>query len=297
MTKVTFEALLKAGVHFGHLKRKWNPKMSPYIFMEKNKIHIIDLKKTIAKIEEACAAAKQIAKSGRKILFVATKRQAKDIIENSAKSVNMPYVTERWPGGLLTNFATIRKTVRKMQSLDKLINDPSFNNLSKKERLIITRQREKLDKDFASIASMVRLPAALFIVDTLQEHIAVAEAVKLNIPIIGIVDTNADPTIIDFPIPANDDSQKSIEIIVNAITEAIKNGLDETTKHKKSIQKTAKESKTQTQKQTTKDKKSIDKPVKKDNNEQETKSKLTHPASNKNLSNQKKKKEKVETKS
>ncbi len=227
MAKVTFEEMLDAGVHFGHLRRKWNPNMAPYIFMERNGIHIIDLYKTQAKLDDALKALKQIAKSGRKVLFVATKKQAKDIVAESVKKVNMPYVTERWPGGMLTNFATIRKAVRKMTAIDKMKTTSSWNNLSKRERLQIDRERAKLEKNLGSIADMSRLPAALFIVDILKENIAVAEARKLNIPTFALVDTNSDPTLIDFPIPANDDASKSISLMVNAATQAIAEGLAE----------------------------------------------------------------------
>ncbi|HPK04956.1 MAG TPA: 30S ribosomal protein S2 [Bacteroidales bacterium] len=227
MTRATFEELLDAGVHFGHLKRKWNPNMAPYIFMERNGIHIIDLYKTQAKLDEAAAAAKQIAKSGKKILLVATKKQAKDIVANLATSVGMPYVTERWPGGLLTNFATIRKAVRKMSALDKLMTNENFNRFSKRERLQITRERAKLEKQLGSIADLNRLPSALFIVDIMKEHIAVAEARKLNIPTIAIVDTNSNPNEVDFPIPANDDAAKSIQLILSKLSEAISEGLEE----------------------------------------------------------------------
>ncbi|MGB4204821.1 MAG: 30S ribosomal protein S2 [Bacteroidales bacterium] len=227
MTRATFEELLDAGVHFGHLKRKWNPNMAPYIFMERNGIHIIDLYKTQAKLDEAAAAVKQIAKSGKKILLVATKKQAKDIVANLATSVGMPYVTERWPGGLLTNFATIRKAVRKMSALDKLMTNENFNRFSKRERLQITRERAKLEKQLGSIADLNRLPSALFIVDIMKEHIAVAEARKLNIPTIAIVDTNSNPNEVDFPIPANDDAAKSIQLILSKLTEAITEGLEE----------------------------------------------------------------------
>ncbi len=227
MSRTTFDNLLDAGVHFGHLRRKWNPNMAPYIFMERNGIHIIDLYKTMAKIDEAASALKQISKSGKRILFVATKKQAKEIVAELVKRVNMPYVTERWPGGMLTNFATIRKAVRKMASIDKLISSPSYNNLSKKERLTITRERAKLEKNLGSIADLNRLPAAIFIVDILKEHIAVAEAKKLNIPTFAIVDTNSDPRQVDFPIPANDDASKSIALIVDAMVKAIEEGLME----------------------------------------------------------------------
>lgn len=227
MPRTNFEELLDAGVHFGHLKRKWNPNMAPYIFMERNGIHILDLYKTAAKIEEAASALKQIAKSGKKILFVATKKQAKDIVAEKIKRVGMPYVTERWPGGMLTNFATIRKAVRKMAAIDNMANDPSFTNISKRERLQIARERAKLEKQLGSIADLNRLPSALFIIDILKEHIAVAEAKKLNIPTFAIVDTNSDPKKIDFPIPANDDASKSISLIVEIMIKAIEEGLME----------------------------------------------------------------------
>jgi len=227
MARTNYNELLDAGVHFGHLKRKWNPNMAPYIFMERNGIHIIDLNKTIAKIDEAAAAMKQIAKSGKKILFVATKKQAKDVVADHVKKVNMPYVTERWPGGMLTNFATIRKAVKKMTTIDKMATDGTFDNISKKERLQVTRERAKLEKQFGSIVDLSRLPAAIFIVDIMKEHIAVAEAQKLNIPTFAIVDTNSNPNEIDFPIPANDDASKSISIIVKTMIEAIQEGLAE----------------------------------------------------------------------
>ncbi len=227
MPRTNFEELLDAGVHFGHLKRKWNPNMAPYIFMERNGIHIIDLYKTAAKIEEAASAMKQIAKSGKKILFVATKKQAKDIVAEKIKRVGMPYVTERWPGGMLTNFATIRKAVRKMASIDSMTKDESFKNISKRERLQIARERAKLEKQLGSIADLNRLPSALFVVDILKEHIAIAEAKKLNIPTFAIVDTNSDPKKVDFPIPANDDASKSISLIVEIMIKAIEEGLME----------------------------------------------------------------------
>ncbi len=243
MVKVTFDEMLEAGVHFGHLKRKWNPSMAPYIFMERNGIHIIDLYKTQAKLEEASAAMKQIAKSGRRILFVSTKKQAKDIVSEMAKKINMPYVTERWPGGMLTNFATIRKAIRKMSNIDKLITTNSWKNLSKRERLQVTRERAKLEKNLGSIADMARIPAALFIVDINKEKIAVAEARKLNIPIFAMVDTNTDPNLIDFPIPANDDASKSITLIVNVVTSAVAEGLAERkmAREKSAAEKKAKE--------------------------------------------------------
>jgi small subunit ribosomal protein S2 len=225
MSRTSFDTLLEAGVHFGHLRRKWNPAMAPYIFMERNGIHIIDLYKTMAKIDEAANAMKGIARSGKKILFVATKKQAKEIVSELVKRVNMPYVTERWPGGMLTNFATIRKAVRKMTSIDKLMVSPSYNNLSKKERLTITRERAKLEKNLGSIADLSRLPAALFIVDILKEDIALLEARKLNIPTFAIVDTNSDPRLVDFPIPANDDASKSIQLIIEIMVNAIEEGL------------------------------------------------------------------------
>jgi len=227
MARTTFDDLLDAGVHFGHLRRKWNPNMAPYIFMERNGIHIIDLHKTVAKIDEAASALKQISKSGKKILFVATKKQAKDIVSNHIKQVNMPYVTERWPGGMLTNFSTIRKAVRKMASIDKMMTTNTFKSLSKRERLQITRERTKLEKNLGSIADLNRLPSALFIIDISKEHIAVAEARKLNIPTFAIVDTNSDPNLVDFPIPANDDASKSIDLIVGIMTKAIEEGLVE----------------------------------------------------------------------
>ena len=227
MTKVSFEDLLDAGVHFGHLRRKWNPNMAPYIFMERNGIHIIDLYKTQAKLDEAQNAIKQIAKSGRKILFVATKKQAKDIVANTVQKINMPYITERWTGGMLTNFATVRKAIRKMASIDKLVVSPAYNNLSKRERLQITRERAKLEKTLGSISDMNRIPSALFIVDINKENIALAEARKLNIPVFAMVDTNSDPTLVDFPIPSNDDASKSISLVVNAMAQSIAEGLQE----------------------------------------------------------------------
>ncbi len=227
MANVKFEQLLDAGCHFGHLKRKWNPNMAPYIFMEQNGIHIIDLYKTIAKIQEAGDALKQIAKSGKKILFVGTKKQSKEIVAEVASKINMPYVTERWPGGMLTNFVTIRKAVKKMAHIDKMLNDPSFASISKRERLQITRERAKLDKTLGSIADLNKLPSAIFVVDILKEHIAIAEAHILNIPTFAIVDTNSDPKKVDFAIPANDDAAKSISLILNTVAEDIKEGLNE----------------------------------------------------------------------
>lgn len=219
--------LLEAGVHFGHLTRKWNPSMAPYIYMERNGIHVINLYKTAAKLEEANEALKKIVASGRKVLFVATKKQAKDIVAEKAKSVGMPYITERWPGGMLTNFVTIRKAVKKMSSIDKMKKDGTYDTLSKKEKLQITRLREKLEKNLGSIADMTRLPSALFVVDTMREHIAVKEAQKLNIPVFAMVDTNSDPKLIDYVIPANDDASKSIEKILSYVVEAIKEGINE----------------------------------------------------------------------
>ena len=227
MATPTFEQLLDAGCHFGHLKRKWNPAMAPYIFMERNGIHIIDLYKTAAKIEEAANALKQIAKSGRKVLFVATKKQAKEAVADKASAVNMPYVIERWPGGMLTNFPTIRKAIKKMTQIDKMTKDGTFDNLSKREKLQITRQRAKLEKNLGSIADLSKLPAALFVVDVLKEHIAVAEANRLGIPVFAIVDTNSNPDNVDFVIPANDDASKSIEVILGAVTSAMAEGLEE----------------------------------------------------------------------
>ena len=227
MSRTSFEQLLQAGCHFGHLKRKWNPAMAPYIFMERNGIHIIDLNKTVAKIDEAAEALKAIAKSGRKILFVATKKQAKDVVAEKAASVNMPYVIERWPGGMLTNFPTIRKAVKKMANIDKMMNDGTFSNLSKRELLQINRQRAKLEKNLGSIADLNRLPSALFVVDVMKEHIAVKEANRLGIPVFGIVDTNSDPRNIDYVIPANDDAKDSVETILDACCAAIAEGLEE----------------------------------------------------------------------
>lgn len=227
MSRTNFDQLLEAGCHFGHMKRKWNPAMAPYIFMERNGIHIIDLHKTVAKIDDAAEAVKQIAKSGKKILFVATKKQAKEVVAEKASSVNMPYVNERWPGGMLTNFATIRKAVKKMASIDKMTADGTFSNLSKRELLQISRQRAKLEKNLGSIADLTRLPSALFVVDVMKENIAVHEANRLGIPVFGIVDTNSNPKNVDFVIPANDDATKSVEVILDAICGAIAEGLEE----------------------------------------------------------------------
>lgn len=227
MSRTNFEALLEAGCHFGHLKRKWNPAMAPYIFMEKNGIHIIDLHKTVVKVDEAAEALKNIAKSGRKVLFVATKKQAKSVVAEKATSIGMPYVIERWPGGMLTNFATIRKAVKKMANIDKLTADGTYSNLSKREILQITRQRAKLEKNLGSVADLTRLPAALFVIDVLKEQIAVREANRLGIPVFGIVDTNSNPENVDFVIPANDDASKSIELILGACCEAYAEGVEE----------------------------------------------------------------------
>ena len=225
MSRVNFDQLLEAGVHFGHLKRKWNPAMAPYIFMERNGIHIIDLYKTVAKVDEAAEIMKNLAKQGKKVLFVATKKQAKQVVADKASSIGMPYVIERWPGGMLTNFPTIRKAIKKMASIDKMTNDGTFDNLSKREKLQITRQRAKLEKTLGSIVDLTRLPSALFVVDVMKEHIAVREANRLGIPVIGMVDTNSDPSNIDYVIPANDDATKSVEVILGAICEAMNEGL------------------------------------------------------------------------
>lgn len=227
MAQPSVKQLLEAGVHFGHLKRKWNPSMAPYIFMEKNGIHIIDLNKTAVKLDDACKAVRQMARSGKKVLFVATKKQAQEIIAREAKRVNMPYVTERWPGGMLTNFATIRKAIRKMGNIDKMATDGTFETMNKKERLMIMRQREKLERNLGSISDLGRLPSAIFVVDIVKEHIAVAEAKRLNIQTFAIVDTNADPKAVDFAIPGNDDATASIEIITRALTDAIIEGLND----------------------------------------------------------------------
>lgn len=227
MSRTNFEQLLEAGCHFGHLKRKWNPAMAPYIFMERNDIHIIDLHKTVVKIDEAAAALKSIAKSGRKVLFVATKKQAKDVVAEKASAVGMPYITERWAGGMLTNFPTIRKAVKKMTTIDKMATDGTFDNISKREKLQISRQREKLEKNLGSIADLTRLPSALFVVDVMKEQIAVKEAQRLGIPVFGIVDTNSNPNGIDFIIPANDDATKSVDVILSALVEAMQEGLEE----------------------------------------------------------------------
>ncbi len=227
MSRVNFDQLLEAGVHFGHLKRKWNPAMAPYIFMERNGIHIIDLYKTIAKVDEAAEVLKNLAKQGKKVLFVATKKQAKQVVADKAASIGMPYVIERWPGGMLTNFPTIRKAIKKMTTIDKMTKDGTFDNLSKREKLQITRQRAKLEKTLGSIVDLTRLPSALFVVDVMKEHIAVREANRLGIPVFGMVDTNSDPNNIDYVIPANDDATKSIEVVMNAVCEAMNEGLQE----------------------------------------------------------------------
>ena len=232
MEQPTYQNLLEAGVHFGHLRKKWNPHMAPYIFMERNGIHIIDLNKTQRMLDEAARAAKQLAISGRKILFVATKKQAKDIVEMEAKRVNMPYVTERWLGGMLTNFATVRKSIKRMKNIEKMKTDGTFERINKKERLMFTREEAKLDKVLGGIAELNRLPSALFIVDIYKEHIAVAEARKLNIPTIAMVDTNSDPNLVDFPIPANDDATKSVQLILRTISDAIAEGLEERKKRR-----------------------------------------------------------------
>ena len=247
MSRTNFDQLLQAGCHFGHLRRKWNPAMAPYIFMERNGIHIIDLNKTVAKVDEAAEALKEIAKTGKKFLFVATKKQAKDVVAEKAASVNMPYVNERWAGGMLTNFPTIRKAVKKMTNIDKLLNDGTFSNLSKRELLQISRQRAKLEKNLGSIADLTRLPSALFVVDVMKEHIAVKEANRLGIPVFGIVDTNSDPKNIDYVIPANDDAKDSVEAILSAVCGAIAEGLEER-KAEKADDKAAAEQKDQPKK-------------------------------------------------
>ena len=247
MSRTNFDQLLQAGCHFGHLRRKWNPAMAPYIFMERNGIHIIDLNKTVAKVDEAAEALKEIAKTGKKILFVATKKQAKDVVAEKAASVNMPYVNERWAGGMLTNFPTIRKAVKKMTNIDKLLNDGTFSNLSKRELLQISRQRAKLEKNLGSIADLTRLPSALFVIDVMKEHIAVKEANRLGIPVFGIVDTNSDPKNIDYVIPANDDAKDSVEAILTAVCGAIAEGIEER-KAEKADDKAAAEQKDQPKK-------------------------------------------------
>jgi small subunit ribosomal protein S2 len=272
MPKTSFQELLDAGVHFGHLKRKWNPAMAPYIFMEKNGIHIIDLNKTEAKLKEAANALKQIAKSGRKILFVATKKQAKDIVAEKVKAINMPYVTERWPGGMLTNFPTIRKAVKKMGTIDKMESDGTFATLSKREKLQVARQRAKLEKMLGSIADLTRLPAAMFVVDITKEYIAVREAKRLNIPVFAMVDTNSNPKDIDFAIPANDDASKSISLILDYVCEAIKEGMSE---RKMEKEKEVDESKDK------KEKKSDDKPEVRGHRPRKSAAKAEKPAAGK----------------
>jgi len=227
MSRVSFDQLLEAGVHFGHLKRKWNPAMAPYIFTERNGIHVIDLHKTVVKVDEAAEVLKNFAKAGKKILFVATKKQAKQIVADKAGAIGMPYVIERWPGGMLTNFPTIRKAIKKMTTIDKMTKDGTFDNLSKREKLQITRQRAKLEKTLGSIIDLTRLPSALFVVDVMKEHIAVREANRLGIPVFGMVDTNSNPENIDYVIPANDDASKSVEVILSAVVEAMNEGLQE----------------------------------------------------------------------
>ncbi len=260
MAKAKIQELLDNGVHFGHLTRKWNPNMAPYIYTERNGVHIIDLYKTAAKIDEASLALQKIANSGRKILFVATKKQAKDIVSEKAGAVNMPFITERWPGGMLTNFITIRKAVKKMTSIDRMKQDGSFDALSKREKLQINRQREKLDKNLGSIVDMTRLPGAIFIVDVKKEHIAIAEAQKLNIPIFAMVDTNSDPRPVDYVIPSNDDASKSIEKVLSFITEGIAEGLAERKADKEKAKPAAKEAKKEVEKPA---KKEAEKPAKK----------------------------------
>jgi small subunit ribosomal protein S2 len=234
MARIEFDTLLEAGVHFGHLRRKWNPNMAPYIFAEKKGIHIIDLNKTAVKLEEATNAMRQVARSGKKVLFVATKKQAKDIVANKVKPTGMPYVTERWSGGMLTNFGTIRRAIKKMSNIDRMKVDGTFDNMSKRERLQVSRQREKMEKNLGSIADLTKLPSALFIVDIVKEHIALAEARKLGIPTFAMVDTNSDPSLVDFPIPANDDATKSIELVVDAMIAALQEGLEERKRDKDS---------------------------------------------------------------
>jgi len=240
MPRTSVEELLDAGVHFGHLKRKWDPAMAPYIFMEKNGVHIIDLNKTVVKLEEACNALSQIAKSGKKVLFVGTKKQAREIIADKVSKINQPFVTERWPGGMLTNFVTIRKAVKKMSNIEEMMNDGTIDTMSKKERLMMSRTKAKLEKDFGNIADMNRLPAAVFIVDIKKEHIAVAEARRLNIPTFAIVDTNSNPNQVDFPIPANDDATKSISLVLDIVCQSIVDGL----KDRKADKEAAKEEET-----------------------------------------------------
>ena len=241
MEAINNKELLDAGVHFGHLKKKWNPKMRPYIFMERKGIHIIDLNKTNEKLQEAAAAMRSIARSGKKIMFVATKKQAQDIVADAARKVNMPFVTDRWLGGMMTNFSTIRKSVKKLQSIDKMLSDGSVENITKKERLVLSRERDKMERVLGGVAMLNRLPAAIFIVDVFHEHIAVSESRKLNITTFGMVDTNSDPTVVDFPIPANDDATKSIKLITDYLVNAIEEGLSERKKNKEDIDAAARE--------------------------------------------------------
>jgi small subunit ribosomal protein S2 len=244
MEKLSYNDLLEAGVHFGHLRKKWNPKMLPYIFMEKKGIHIIDLYKTLEKLDEAAAAMRSIARSGKKIMYVATKKQAKEIVEEQARRVGMPFVTERWLGGMLTNFSTIRKSIKKLQTIDKMLNDGSAENMTKKERLVLSRERDKLEKVIGGVAQLNRLPAVLLLVDIGHEHIALAEAVKLNIGTVGMVDTNCDPNKVDFAIPANDDAAKSVAIIIKYLTDAVAEGLEERAKNKEEIDEASKQENT-----------------------------------------------------
>lgn len=248
MSRTNFEDLLEAGVHFGHLKRKWHPAMAPYIFGEKKGIHVIDLNKTVAQLEESAAALKQIAKSGKRILFVATKKQAKEVVSKLVKETGMPYVTERWSGGMLTNFQTVRRAVKKMSSIDKMATDGTFENMSKRERLQVSRQREKLEKTLGSISEMSRLPAAVFIVDIKKEHIALKEAKRLNIPVFAMVDTNSNPSDVDFVIPANDDATKSIEKVVGIVCAAVKEGLEDRKSMKETKEEEPKAEKEETKK-------------------------------------------------
>jgi small subunit ribosomal protein S2 len=241
MAQIEYKDLLDAGVHFGHLTRKWDPRMAPYIFMEKNGIHIIDLNKTLVCLEEASNAIKQIVRSGKKVMFVATKKQAKDLVADEARRLNMPFVTERWLGGMLTNFATIRKSLKKMSTIDKMMKEDAYTNLAKKERLMITRQREKMESVLGGIADLTRLPAALFIVDIKREHIAIAEAQKLGIPVFALVDTNSNPNEVEFPIPANDDAYKSISLLIKAFGTAIEEGLSERKRDKEDAKLTEEE--------------------------------------------------------
>lgn len=313
MERVTFEQLLDAGVHFGHLKRKWNPNMAPYIFMERKGIHIIDLYKTQAKMEEAAKALKQIAMSGKQILFVATKKQAQDLVANKVSRINMPYVTERWPGGMLTNFATIRRTIRKMKSMEKLMSGSAFEKLSKRERLQMEREKAKMEKQFGSVADMNRLPAAVFVVDIIKEYIAVREATKLDINTFAIVDTNSDPREVDFPIPANDDASKSIDLVLEYMVKAVEEGLAERKMEKEKIrqekenEKKVKEkrktaAKEKVKEEESKEKESKEKPAeketvtKKDTQEDTTKEAAADPKAKEAAATQKKDQKKPEEK-